>query len=229
MRAKVPHMEQDNLINPFFTEQTPVVEVANTSTPSTLRQKPITDFFSPGIKKSVLPTQMLSKPICPQKTVTKKQPRGFNFCQTKNCRYCPLLDKSGNISSKITGQSHYTMINISCRSSNLIYCITCKKCKVQYVGQTSKRLKDRFAGHFGDIQRDVTDKPVSHHFNSPGHNGTKDMSIYVLEYIKNQHYLNKHRTLDSNAKQIGSMSCAPCPHLTSIGRTPKNSNFQNKD
>ncbi len=76
------------------------------------------------------------------------------------------------------------MINISCRSSNLIYCITCKKCKVQYVGQTSKRLKDRFAGHFGDIQRDVTDKSVSHHFNSPGHNGTKDMSIYVLEFIK---------------------------------------------
>ncbi len=30
----------------------------------------------------------------------------------------------------------------------------------------------------------MADKPVSHHFNSPGHNGTRDMSIYVLEYIK---------------------------------------------
>ncbi len=52
------------------------------------------------------------------------------------------------------------------------------------MGQTSKRIKDRFAGHFGDIQRDVIDKPVSHHFNSPGHNGTKDMTIQILEFIK---------------------------------------------
>ncbi len=55
---------------------------------------------------------------------------------------------------------------------------------IQYVGQTSKRIKDRFAGHFGDIKRDVTDKPVPSHFNSTGHKGISDMSIYVLEYIK---------------------------------------------
>ncbi len=52
------------------------------------------------------------------------------------------------------------------------------------MGQTSKRLKDRFGAHFGDIQRDVLDKPVPHHFNSVGHSGTKDMTIHVLEYIK---------------------------------------------
>ncbi|MCP3932125.1 MAG: GIY-YIG nuclease family protein [Bacteroidetes bacterium] len=76
------------------------------------------------------------------------------------------------------------MKNISCRSSNLIYCITCKKCHIQYIGQTAKRIKDRFLGHFGDIQRDTKDKPVPLHFHSPGHDGTKDMNISVLEFIK---------------------------------------------
>ncbi len=52
------------------------------------------------------------------------------------------------------------------------------------MGQTSKRIKDRFGGHFSDVQRDVQDKPIPFHFNSLGHNGTKDMEIYVLEYIK---------------------------------------------
>ena len=76
------------------------------------------------------------------------------------------------------------MKNISCRSSNLIYCITCTVCHKQYVGQTSNRIRDRFQGHFGDIMRDDIEKVIPLHFNSQGHKGIKDMQITVLEYIR---------------------------------------------
>ena len=43
--------------------------------------------------------------------------------------------------------------NPSCRSSNLIYCITCKICQMQYVLQTSLRLKDRFVHHYIPLKK----------------------------------------------------------------------------
>ena len=51
------------------------------------------------------------------------------------------------------------MTKVACRSSNLVYAITCKRCGQQYVGQTMVRLKDRFVGHLGDINNEATKKP----------------------------------------------------------------------
>ena len=109
--------------------------------------------------------------------------RGFNHCNRPHCRYCPLLDKSGTIKNNF-GETFQTMKNISCRSSNLIYCISCNKCNKQYVGQTMLRLKDRFIHHFRDIETDNKEKSVSRHFNSKDHVGIKNMTIFVLEYIR---------------------------------------------
>ena len=75
------------------------------------------------------------------------------------------------------------MKNISCRSSNLIYCINCNRCGMQYVSQTLIRLKDRFVGHFGDTQTNDISKTVFRHLTTKGHNGTKDMTLNVLEFI----------------------------------------------
>ena len=113
-----------------------------------------------------------------------KNERGYNFCNKTTCRYCPLLNKSGKITYTYTDEVFPTMKNVSCRSSNLIYCITCSVCLIQYVGQTSRRIQDRFQGHFGDITRDTKDKCIPQHFNSKNHRGIKDIQITVLEFIK---------------------------------------------
>jgi hypothetical protein len=36
---------------------------------------------------------------------------------------------------------------MNCITKNVIYVVTCKKCELQYVGQTSRRLKDRALEH----------------------------------------------------------------------------------
>ena len=105
-----------------------------------------------------------------------------NACKYKNCRYCPLLDTSGKITSTFSGKSFPTKYNVTCKSSNLIYCITCKVCKKQYVGQTMNRLMDRFGAHFTDILNNLN-KDVSRHYNLVGHHGYKDMTIHILDFI----------------------------------------------
>ena len=104
-------------------------------------------------------------------------------CKNSKCRYCPLLDKSGKILCYSNQREYSTKTNISCQSNNLIYSITCKKCGKQYVGQTGRRLMDRFQGHFGHIARNENSSLVSGHFNNTGHDGIQDVTIHVLDFI----------------------------------------------
>ena len=53
----------------------------------------------------------------------------------------------------------------------VIYCITCTLCKKIYIGETGRRLADRFREHLRDAEQNNTDasKPVARHFNLPNH------------------------------------------------------------
>ena len=192
MKAKVDPLDSDKQNNPFHKQQeeTPVMTqvVEKKTIDNKLKQRLITDFTS-QIKTKNMPKTSCSLPnlVTPKikKPISaKKFNRGFNFCNNPRCRFCPLLNKTGEIKSTHTNEKFNSMKNVSCRSSNLIYCITCTVCYKQYVGQTSNRIRDRFQGHFNDVTRDDKDKAIPLHFNSPGHRGTKDMEITVLEFIK---------------------------------------------
>jgi hypothetical protein len=116
--------------------------------------------------------------------LTSKKNRGFNFCNIFNCRYCKLINKSGTVTSTVTNKEFMAMKNISCRSSNLVYSITCKRCGKQYVGQTCLRLKGRFVHHFYTVEKPDKSKPVGKHFSQLDHKGIDDMDINILEFIK---------------------------------------------
>ena len=121
-------------------------------------------------------------------------------CNNKKCRYCPKLDKSGTIKCHVTGVKHSCKYNINCKTSNVIYAITCRTCCQQYVGQTKRTLANRFQGHFYNTinaieyrRASVEGVPstklepkdgVSQHFSAPDHNGIQDMTIQVLEFIR---------------------------------------------
>ena len=99
-------------------------------------------------------------------------------CTNPRCRYCPKLNTDGHIVASVTGKMYRTQHNISCNSNNLVYCISCTRCKKQYVGQTKNSLKQRFQGHFYQIAHDVEKTEVSRHFKGNGHQGiTKSSTI----------------------------------------------------
>ena len=49
--------------------------------------------------------------------------------------------------------------------------MTCTNCKKLYIGETGRRIGDRFREHLRDVERNDKDasKPVARHFNLPNH------------------------------------------------------------
>jgi hypothetical protein len=211
IRAAIPQIEGDDKARPNYVKPEPLEETqvhepqanapigpqTNREAPNKgLKQKSIRDYMVQQPEKAMdrpttpsLPSTSKVEGTNPAKlrantSLTPAAGRGFNFCNQKICRYCPNINKSGSIKSTVTGLQYQTMTNISCRSSNLIYCITCKRCSKQYVGQTSLRLKSRFVHHYYTVDKCDQTKPVGKHFSQLDHNGTRDMDIHVLEFIK---------------------------------------------
>lgn len=109
--------------------------------------------------------------------------RTYNICSTKNCRYCTRLDTTGRITSKTTGRSYSTKTNVSCKSSNLVYCLECTLCGLQYIGQTERRLMSRICEHFAKITHRKMDTDIGRHFCTPPHTGDLDTRLYILDFI----------------------------------------------
>ena len=71
--------------------------------------------------------------------------------------------------------------HFTCTSANVINCITCTLCKKLYIGETGRRLGDRFREHLRDVEKDdkKASKPVARHFNLPNHS-KQHMSVCGL-------------------------------------------------
>ena len=74
------------------------------------------------------------------------------------------------------------MTNVTCKSHNVIYCITCTKCGIQYVGQTKRRLMDRFRGRYYNVSKGTKQK--GRHFTSSNQEGIADSCIHIPTFIK---------------------------------------------
>ncbi len=106
-----------------------------------------------------------------------------NKCKNRKCVFCPLLNKSGKIKSTYTGREYKCKCNVTCKSNNLIYCITCSVCQKQYIGQTGDTLHKRFGAHAGSINRKNLKDDIGRHFNLPDHHGLEDMTLHILDFI----------------------------------------------
>ena len=106
-------------------------------------------------------------------------------CVKPRCTTCPYIQPGLTI--KATATSYKVDLNTEedCTTTNLCYAISCgvPRCGQQYIGQTSKRLKARFAQHLGYVDRNV--EATGRHFNLPGHSKS-DMSVRIVEKIHNK-------------------------------------------
>jgi hypothetical protein len=170
--------------------------LANRDTPSTsgLKQLSILNFVQTQQAAIPAPDIVVTPPNAPSQSKTRTFAK--MDCTSTKCRYCPLLNRSGHITCFATKQTYSCMKNVSCKSSNLIYGISCKVCGKQYVGQTKRKLFERFQGHFYnvDLAREKTNLEERHykakqdavggHFSQDDHHGISDMTLHVLEFVK---------------------------------------------
>ena len=67
--------------------------------------------------------------------------------------------------------------------------VQCNRCKLQYIGETKRRLKDRFNEHRRTVDRNNTvSKPttVSDHFTNTPNHSANDMQLIPLEKINSK-------------------------------------------
>ncbi len=119
-------------------------------------------------------------------TVRRPNPKNGKKCKRAakgKCRYCPKINHSGRITSTFSGREYNARGKVDCKSSNIIYCITCNKCKIQYVGQTMLELSVRFSTHYNLIASGSNTHSVSRHFNLPDHDGLSNVEIHIVDFI----------------------------------------------
>ncbi|BFZ15785.1 hypothetical protein BsWGS_18824 [Bradybaena similaris] len=104
-------------------------------------------------------------------------PTGTTKCR-RGCKTCPFVIQTPSVC--FPKRTFTIKETFTCESRNLIYALICKRCQKAYVGETGRRLADRFCEHLRDINNE-TAKPVSLHFNSPDHRGVDDLSVTALQ------------------------------------------------
>ena len=86
-----------------------------------------------------------------------------------------------------TGETHHIKSHITWETFNVIYLIQCRLCNLQYIGETKRRLKDRFNEHRLPILNPTGNyihTAVSEHFLTSNHSNNH-MLLIPIEKPKN--------------------------------------------
>ena len=104
-------------------------------------------------------------------------------CGGARCKTCEFIDSSPVLS--VPKFTYNIQHKFTCTSTDVIYCISCSRCDMLYIGQTGRQLRTRFGEHrrsVGNKNANQPVGPVARHFNS-GNHCIKDMKIRVLCHI----------------------------------------------
>ena len=113
-----------------------------------------------------------------------RKPPGSYPCG-KPCKTCPMITPSRTITSKYN-KTYKIMKHLDCQTSYTVYVITCRKCGLQYTGETTQTTNNRIRNHISTINT-KKDTPVAEHFNGRGHT-INDVTVTIVdqEFRKNR-------------------------------------------
>ena len=96
---------------------------------------------------------------------------GCKPCNTARCACCHVIQTTTQFKSTVTGKTFAIKHDVNCKSTNVIYALSCKTCGIQYIGKTSQPFHKRLNGHRSNINTNKSDRSpyVVPHFRIPGH------------------------------------------------------------
>ena len=86
-----------------------------------------------------------------------------------------------------TGKAHKGKDDLTCKCGNVVYLISCRKCKQQYVCSAfESNFKPRFGVHNIDINTDKVRCGVAKHFliSCTGINKLENVEVQLVEEVK---------------------------------------------
>ena len=109
--------------------------------------------------------KMIHYKLMHQKTdINADAGNGFHKCGDKRCMTCAKGTFGKSINITATKKKFEMTQKITCKTSNVVYCITCTKCRKQYIGETKQEIHQRQTGHLSDIKKKITGLPYVRHF-----------------------------------------------------------------
>ena len=121
-------------------------------------------------------------------------------CGDPKCKTCPLLLTGPTFSGSIDPRTFKVKGQITCKTKNLIYLITCRACRQQYVGETGRKLCERVCDHRSAILL-RKNTPVARHFNLPNHN-MGHFQIMGIHALPNHIDAHARKTHESNYQYL---------------------------
>ena len=101
-------------------------------------------------------------------------------------KLAPVLQTTDTLASNTTDK-HFTIkvhVHASCKTFNVVYLIECRRCGLQYVGETGQPLHTRMNGHRFDITHGrIKESPVATHFNTTGYT-VADLTVLIINRLQ---------------------------------------------
>ena len=129
-------------------------------------------------------------------------------CNRSRCSHCKNIKVDSSFTSNVTGDSYCLRHNTNCRTNDVIYAISCKKCNIQYIGQAMQPVSKRMNNHRFDINGYIDpafSTNVAIHFNSSNHS-INDFAFMPIDIVHNNfdrlcketYWIHKLDTLSPN-------------------------------
>ena len=136
--------------------------------PPNLRQKLIRSKLPPA------PTIKSSRP--------KRELAGMKKCRRGRCETCDFVKEGKTLKANATSAVVNINSAVDCRTTNYIYLISYRKCRMQYVGKSKVEFSTRMGQHRRDVTNLQLHKTIGRHFNLKGHK-LSDFECTILEKV----------------------------------------------
>ena len=137
---------------------------------------------SQNLQQKLVRASLVQQDTMRHQTDTHSTNSGSHRCTNIKCKACDYIVENNIIKSTHNNRTFKITDNINCKTNNIIYLITCKKCSKQYVGETGRPFSARINQHIACI-RLKKPTPIGLHFNVADHS-LKHFSIMGIEQIK---------------------------------------------
>ena len=112
---------------------------------------------------------------------------GSTKCGKTKCDVCMNVNETDTFRSNVTKESYKINHKLNCDDKCLVYLLSCKKCDLQYVGQTTNKFRMRWNNYKSESKKlekgqNCMQQHFHEHFNSTGHTGfLNDVSITLID------------------------------------------------
>ena len=126
---------------------------------------------------------MLVRAKHPSKVATEpnNEKMGMSKCD-KSCKACPHINVTNEFRGNYKDESFKMTGDFNCNTIGVIYLVSCNKCSIQYVGQTTRKFQLRVKEHLSDIKNHNKMKAIGVHFNSTDHS-IDNFRVQIVEKV----------------------------------------------